>query len=358
MEKEKLLLFYLIFVLLIGVKVKGSHQHHHNHHHHNHHHHHHNRFSGQKLFVFGDSYADTGNLPKAESRSWKQPYGITFPGKPTGRWSNGRVLTDYLASFLGIHTPIAYKWLKLGPRPRRNGMNFAYGGTGVFNTLVPALNLTAQIDLFQQMIQKGVFTKHDVESSIALVSVVGNDYFMYLAQNPTLQGLIAFVNKLINQLSLDLKRLNDLGVKRMAITGLQPVGCLPTINNMASLQKCNTTYNQASKFHNILLGQAVAKINNSSKGLKITVLDLFQAFISILQNPAYQGKLKFENLLKPCCEGINSFHSCGSVDENGKKMYTVCKKPNSHFFWDTVHPTQQGWHAVAEFLQPNFHSIP
>ncbi|KAL2227685.1 UNVERIFIED_CONTAM: GDSL esterase/lipase, partial [Sesamum indicum] len=48
------------------------------------------------LFVFGDSYADTGNLPTSVSRSWKSPYGITFPGKPSGRFSDGRVLTDYI----------------------------------------------------------------------------------------------------------------------------------------------------------------------------------------------------------------------------------------------------------------------
>lgn len=48
------------------------------------------------LFVFGDSYADTGNIRKSLSSSWKQPYGLTFPGKPAGRFSDGRVLTDYI----------------------------------------------------------------------------------------------------------------------------------------------------------------------------------------------------------------------------------------------------------------------
>ncbi|KAL6989381.1 hypothetical protein U1Q18_015131 [Sarracenia purpurea var. burkii] len=51
-----------------------------------------------KLFVFGDSYVDTGNTPKDHSRSWKQPYGITYPGKPAGRFSDGLVLTDYIGA--------------------------------------------------------------------------------------------------------------------------------------------------------------------------------------------------------------------------------------------------------------------
>ena len=64
-----------------------------------HDHHHHVK---HKLFVFGDSYADTGNSRKATAVSWKPPYGITFPGKPAGRFSDGRVLTDYLGTYVPI----------------------------------------------------------------------------------------------------------------------------------------------------------------------------------------------------------------------------------------------------------------
>lgn len=52
------------------------------------------------VFAFGDSYADTGNLPSSVSRSWKLPYGTTFPGKPSGRFSDGRVLTDFIGTYL------------------------------------------------------------------------------------------------------------------------------------------------------------------------------------------------------------------------------------------------------------------
>lgn len=54
------------------------------------------------LFAFGDSYADTGNL-QSDSVSWKSPYGLTFPGEPSGRFSDGRVLTDYIGMFMHIN---------------------------------------------------------------------------------------------------------------------------------------------------------------------------------------------------------------------------------------------------------------
>ena len=57
------------------------------------------------LFVFGDSFADTGNFPKANlsqvTRQWYKPYGSSHGllQDPTGRFSNGFVQSD----FIGIY---------------------------------------------------------------------------------------------------------------------------------------------------------------------------------------------------------------------------------------------------------------
>lgn len=77
---------------------------HHHYHHHRHLHQRQKRYGFEKLFVFGDSYADTGNIQKSVGNSWKQPYGITFPGKPAGRFSDGRVLTDYVGTYKALFT--------------------------------------------------------------------------------------------------------------------------------------------------------------------------------------------------------------------------------------------------------------
>ncbi|KAJ0552761.1 putative GDSL lipase/esterase, SGNH hydrolase superfamily [Helianthus annuus] len=141
-----------------------------------------------KLFVFGDSYVDTGNWPKSYGGSWQQPYGITYPGSPSGRFSDGRVLTDYIAGIVGTKSPITYRGWKSGEKKlsMKYGMNFAYGGTGVFNTLVNQPNMTTQIDYFQQFVQQ----KQDMQlnsSSIAIISVAGNDYATYFTSNHTLK---------------------------------------------------------------------------------------------------------------------------------------------------------------------------
>lgn len=67
------------------------------------------------------------------------------------------------------------------------GMNFAHGGTGIFNTLVDGPNMSLQIDSFQMLIQQKVYTKHDLESSIALVNAGGNDYATFVLKNRNMQ---------------------------------------------------------------------------------------------------------------------------------------------------------------------------
>ncbi|KAJ7971528.1 GDSL esterase/lipase [Quillaja saponaria] len=211
-----------------------------------------NKFSAtKKLFVFGDSYADTGNVKKSIGNSWKHPYGITFPGKPAGRFSDGRVFTDYIAKFLGLKSPMALRWERVAPHHLKEGVNFAYGGTGVFDTSIPGPNMTTQIDSFQNLINRLLFSATDLHSSIALLSVAGNDYATYADRNGSTQA-------------------------------------------------------------------------ESSK---------------------------FQALYKPCCIGVSREYSCGSIDENGVKKYFVCDHPEATFFWDSVHPTQEGWNAVYHQLR-------
>lgn len=78
---------------------------------------------------------------------------------------------------MGIESPIPFELRKSeNGSSVENGMNFAYGGTGVFNTTVNEPNMTVQINYFEQQLEQNVFTKDDLNSSIALVCLAGNDY--------------------------------------------------------------------------------------------------------------------------------------------------------------------------------------
>ncbi|XP_061357069.1 GDSL esterase/lipase At5g03610-like [Gastrolobium bilobum] len=303
----------------------------------------------KKLFVFGDSYVDTGNTRRDLPGSWKDPYGITFPGKPAGRFSDGRVFTDYIAKYLGLKSPPPYKLRKLMPQHLKYGMNFAFGGTGVFNTSSTNPNMTIQIDFFKQLIEEKLYTASDLSNSVAYVSVAGNDYSFYLTTNGSAQGFPSFIASVVNQTTKNLIRIKGLGVKKIVVGGLQPLGCLPPNTASSSFQSCNSTFNNLVVLHNNLLNQAVTKLNQVSKdNSTFVILDLYDSFMSVLDHPSTNN---IKDKLQPCCVGVSSQYFCGSVDENNVKKYKVCDNPKSTFFWDVLHPTQAGWHAVYNKLQ-------
>lgn len=88
------------------------------------------------------------------------------------------------ARYLGIKSPIPYTWKDYAGKERLlYGMNYAYGGTGVFKTKDnPLPNMTTQIDYFQRILAAGnIYSPSDLPSSLALVSVAGNDYATFMA---------------------------------------------------------------------------------------------------------------------------------------------------------------------------------
>jgi hypothetical protein len=52
------------------------------------------------LFIFGDSLSDSGNNNNlnTDAKVNHRPYGIDFPGGPTGRFTNGRTSIDIISN--------------------------------------------------------------------------------------------------------------------------------------------------------------------------------------------------------------------------------------------------------------------
>nr|GMC61590.1 GDSL esterase/lipase At5g03610-like [Ipomoea batatas] len=255
---------------------------------------------------------------------------------------------------MGIRSPVPYREWKLGLNLQKNGMNFAYGGTGVFNTTSGGPNMTAQINDFQQLIQQRVFTKRDLTSSVAHVSAAGNDYGALSV------GGQKDIESVISQLVLNLKRIYNLGVPRISVVAVPPFGCLPgDVPIQPSPNRvCNESQNSFSWLHNQLLKKAVEQLNNELVDPLLSILDLYSSFMSALnvQNNR-SGKSSFVNPLGECCKGTRSGSSCGDVDEDGRKEYVVCEDPKQSFFWDTIHPSQQGWLSVFSIVKPSLNTL-
>lgn len=86
-----------------------------------------------------------------------------------------------------------------------------------------------------------------------------------------------------------------MGVGKVAVGALQPLGCLPEVTVLNNFQQCSETSNTAAKFHNMLLRQAGAKLNNESKDSgAFIVLYLFDAFTSVLNHTGNFNLVPFD----------------------------------------------------------------
>uniref|UniRef100_A0A453GYQ1 GDSL esterase/lipase n=1 Tax=Aegilops tauschii subsp. strangulata TaxID=200361 RepID=A0A453GYQ1_AEGTS len=311
---------------------------------------HHQKHAAEELWVFGDSYADTGNLGnlgRELTHAWYDPYGKTFPRRPAGRFSDGRVLTDFVASALGMRTPVAYKARRRASRETlARGMNFAVGGAGVLDTGNFQRNISAQIDLFQAMHRT---QQRGCGKRTALVVVSGNDY-AYAADkdNGTMQAAIAYIPTVVRELREQLRRLRDeAGMRRVVVTNLHPMGCTPVFTRPLNYTGCDPLANAGAAQHNAALRSVLAALDpNNRTFLLLDVHTPFAAFLLDDNNGDSDNK-KFKSTLRPCCESFRPDGYCGEEDENGTRQYTLCDDPGRYFYWDDVHPTQAAWAAVA-----------
>lgn len=316
----------------------------------------------QKLWVFGDSYADTGNLGdlgRELTHAWYDPYGQTFPRRPAGRFSDGRVLTDFVASAMGMPTPVAYK-VRRGARPGMlaRGMNFAVGGAGVLDTGNFQRNISAQIDLFQAL-QAGPQRRRDNDNNnntwTALVVVSGNDYSYASSggasnDNNGTSAAIAYIPTVVRELREQLRRLRDeAGMKKVVVTNLHPMGCTPVFTRRINYTGCDPLANAGAAQHNAALESVLAALDPANRTfLLLDVHTPFAAFLLDAADDRDDNNGRFESPLRPCCESFSKDGYCGQQDEDGKPQYTLCGDPGRRFYWDDVHPTQAAWAAVAD----------
>ncbi|XP_024359207.1 GDSL esterase/lipase At5g03600 isoform X2 [Physcomitrium patens] len=306
----------------------------------------------KEIFSFGDSYLDIGNRdPKNFTRTpvgpvnqaWINPYGLTNPAVPTGRFCDGQVFSD----ILGLH-PRPYILYEERPSTRKeDGMNFAVGGSGVKDNL-GFTKTRDQIAQLKTVINSGVYSETVYKESLILFTISGNDYYAFL-RNSQVIGLAEigiFIVAVVNQLVEDLKTLYNMGFRNFAVSTLPPLGCLPGVSAFTGSLSCLEVANVVSTTHNSLLKAMLTNSSSILAAANLIILDNELAFREILLN---QIQTQFTSGLKACCKGSGSFNLCGDVDKATRTpLYTLCSANtiSTYFFWDEVHPTQAGWRSV------------
>ena len=149
------------------------------------------------ILIFGDSTVDTGNnnfIPTVFKGNYF-PYGKDFPNHvATGRFSNGKLIPDMMASKLGIKELVPpFLDPKLSNDDIKTGINFASAGTGfddLTSTMNKVISMTKQIDLFKNYTQRleGIVgmdeSKRIISRALVVVSAGTNDVLFNFYNDP------------------------------------------------------------------------------------------------------------------------------------------------------------------------------
>ena len=124
------------------------------------------------LYAFGDSTVDSGNNNYIPTlfQSNHPPYGRSFPAKlSTGRFSDGKLATDFIASSLGLKPTLpAYLNPSVKPVDLLTGVSFASAGGGLDDrTAMMSLTLTMdkQWSYFEEAVRKMKSVVGDLEAN-------------------------------------------------------------------------------------------------------------------------------------------------------------------------------------------------
>ncbi|KAH0456140.1 hypothetical protein IEQ34_014047 [Dendrobium chrysotoxum] len=312
------------------------------------------------VILFGDSIVDPGNnnAIKTIVKCNFPPYGKDFIGHvPTGRFCNGKIPGDLIASSLGVKEIVpAYVGQKLGAEDLLTGVSFASGATG-YDPLTPvitsAISMPDQLKLFAEYKEKlkeiaGEERANNIVAESLFVVCSGSDdlantYFI----TPFRQAhydVPSYVNLLIGYSSQFIQKLYQMGARKIAYVGLPPIGCLPSQRTLGGgpLRECVPIRNEAAMLYNSKINAEINRLSKIFKGTKLIYLDIYTIILDLVQRPSVYG---FEVSNKGCC-------GTGAIEVSvlcNPKLPT-CPDDTKYVFWDSYHPTERAYKIIVDYL--------
>ncbi|GAA0150416.1 hypothetical protein LIER_09364 [Lithospermum erythrorhizon] len=322
------------------------------------------------IFNFGDSNSDTGGLSAAFGQA-PFPNGETFFHTPSGRYSDGRLIIDFIAEHLGV--PYLSAFLDSVGSNFSYGANFATAGSTIRpqNTTMTQsgyspISLDVQSHEFSDFHNRsqvlhnrgGLFQyllpKKEVFSGALYTFDIGqNDLTAGYKLNLTTEQVKEYVPDVISQFSSVIKTIYDQGGRYFLIHNTGPVGCLPYIMarfpvpaSKIDKHGCFIPYNEVSQYFNLRLKEEVLKLRKALPLAAITYVDVYSIKYSLISQAK---KLGFEDPFLACCGpggkyNYNRFIKCGAkILVNGKEVVPAksCENPSVRIIWDGTHFTEE-----------------
>ncbi|OWM76403.1 GDSL esterase/lipase 1-like [Punica granatum] len=311
------------------------------------------------LFIFGDSLFDCGNNnfinTTSRFRANVYPYGESFFKHPTGRFSDGLIMPDFIAKYAGL--PLIPPYLKPGKYQFMGGANFASAGAGALAETFPGfvVDLMLQLRQFEHMEEQlkenfgHEMAEKILSKAVYLISIGSNDYaFPFVANSALFQSHSheQYMAMVIGNLTSVIKGIHSKGGRKFGFLNLGPIGCLPDMRSLAGTTgSCLKELNELSKLHNGALSRAL--LRSELDEFKYSNFNFFDVLREKINNPSKYG---FKEGKEACC-GSGPYRgrsSCGG--RNGETEYELCANPSEYVFFDAGHPSEKVNKQVAELM--------
>ncbi|KAK4377581.1 hypothetical protein RND71_003877 [Anisodus tanguticus] len=309
------------------------------------------------LNIVGDSVVDVGNNNNLSTlmKTNFLPYGRDFvTHRPTGRFCNGKLATDFTAEYLGFTTyPPAYLIPEARGRNILTGVNFACAAAGYYDStlqLYRALTLAQQLQYYRDWQGKVVNlvgmaqANNIISGGIHLLSAGSSDFIQNYYINPMFNRIVSpdrFSDMLMQSNTTFVQNLYSMGARKIGVTTLPPTGCLPaaiTLFGRGSNQ-CVAKLNQDAVFFNSKLNRTSDNLRSRLPGLKLVVFDIYQPLLDMITKPADSG---FFESRRACT--IETSFLC-----NVRSIGT-CFNATQYVFWDGFHPSEAANEKLAQSL--------
>ncbi|KAL5552781.1 hypothetical protein UlMin_040182 [Ulmus minor] len=366
------------------------------------------------IYNFGDSNSDTGSVSAAFGRV-PPPYGETFFGKPSGRYSDGLLLIDFIAQSLG--SPFLSAYLDSIESNFSHGANFAASGSTVepvnaklYGAGFNPLSLNIQLLQFEQLkdrteelyehaksdqIISNLPKPEDFSKALYTLDSGQNDlhFGFETMSEKQVKGSIPYI---VNRFALSIKTLYQRGARTFWIHNTGPIGCLPNfvishppLPENTDENGCIKSYNDVAQEFNKQLKEEVSKLRTQLSNTSLVYVDIYSAKYSLISDAKQHGKNKelymlgillgnchFENLgtlssllgiagfvnpLGYCCKhkGDSSLRCWDSKIVNGSVVFaTSCDGPSKYISWDGIHWTEAANKWMANHILDGSFSDP
>ncbi|XVF42383.1 hypothetical protein PTKIN_Ptkin01aG0357700 [Pterospermum kingtungense] len=317
--------------------------------------------AARAFFVFGDSLVDNGNnnYLATTARADSPPYGIDTPSRrPTGRFSNGKNIPDFISDALDSEPTLPYLSPQLTGNKLLVGANFASAGIGILNDtgiqFVNIIRMYRQLQYFEEYQNRlanlvgNNEAQRIVSQALVLITVGGNDfvnnyYLVPFSARSRQFALPDYVRYLISEYRKLLMSLYELGARKVLVTGTGPLGCVPAELAMRSTNgQCAPDLQQAAGLFNPQLVQMINGLNSEYGENIFIAANTNQQTNDFISNPGAYG---FTTSKTACC---------GQGPYNGLGLCTtasnLCSNRDVYAFWDPFHPSERANGIIVQSI--------